>query len=359
MIIPKFKPKDNIEEYLYNNFNLAIFDLLEPFENPEEGINRLEIFNLLYEQYEIVVSNKSKPNSIINHLLKLNLPARHLYLLFILLIELIRAAHKEATDDLQDNSMHICAALIIKEANKIYRKLPAKESTLVATEILMIKEGYYWMAQELEKLPDYKSKMTFLIQAKAEYLRKVKLDIGGHPSEEVPPNEVYDIEMNKLKNLEELKAVVNIPSKPPVNDSTEINLEDNVIKKTTQDESFKANPLPDPKLHQTRKAIEAEFNLMHKNQRWKYAFNYESEYNAFVELLVKFFEAKPFEIPGTTLRLKNDTKARVGRALRNLHKDLKFDGVFLREDKEYFKIIKVLNHFEKLDDMAIYNAITK
>ena len=359
MILPFFIPKDNIDEYLNNNFNLAIFDSLAQFESQEEGINRLVLFNRLYEQYGIIEANKSQPNSIINHLLKLDLPLLQQYLLFILLVSLIEAGHEEAKNDLQDNSMHICKALLVKEANKLFRKMPAPAPDLDAPEVPMIPEGYYWMEGELDKLPDFKSKMTFLLKAKAEYLRKANAFVLGNPSEEVPPNEVYDLEMNMLKSLEELKTSAGISVKPVIEEPTENIAEVEVSNNTIQDEEILEPPFPDPKLHQTRKSIEAEFDLMHKNQRWEYAFTYESEYNIFVELLVKFFEAQPYEIPRTILRLKNDTKARVGRALRNLHKDLKFDGLNLREDKEFFKIIKVLNHFEKLDDIAIYNAITK
>ena len=359
MILPHFIPKDNIDEYLFNNFNLAIFDSLAQFESQEEGINRLVLFNQLYEQYGIVEANKSKPNSIVNHLLKLDFPDHHLYLLLVLLVLLIETGHEEATDDLQDNSMHICKALIVKEANKLFRKMPPPAPDLDAAEVPMIPEGYYWMKDELEKLPDYNSKMVFLMKAKAEYLRKANLLVFGNPSEEVPPNEVYDLEMNLLKSLEELKASAGISANPVVDEPIENTMEEEVSNNTFQDEAILEPPFPDPKLHQTRKSIEAEFDLMHKNQRWEYAFTYESEYNTFVELLVKFFEAQPYEIPRTILRLKNDTKSRVGRVLRNLHKDLKFDGLNLREDKDFFNIIRVLNHFEQSDDIAIYNAITK
>ena len=359
MILPLFIPKDNIDEYLNNNFNLAIFDSLAQFESQEEGINRLVLFNRLYEQYGIIEANKSKPNSTITHLLKLDLPEHHLYLLFVLLVVLIDAVHEEATNDLQDNSMHICKALIVKEANTIYRNFPPAAPDLDAPEVPMIPEGYYWMEGELEKLPDFKSKMTFLLKAKAEYLRKANAFVLGNTSEEVPPNEVYDLEMNLLKSLEELKASAGITAKPVVDEPIENTIEEEVSNNTIQDEEILEPPFPDPKLHQTRKSIEAEFDLMHKNQRWEYAFTYESDYNTFVEILVKFFEAQPYEIPRKILRLKNDTKSRVGRVLRNLHKDLKFDGLNLREDKDFFKIIRVLNHFELLDDISVYNAITK
>lgn len=359
MILPRFIPKDNIDEYLNNNFNLAIFDSLAQFESQEDGINRLVLFNQLFEQYGIIEANKSKPNSIVTHLLKLDLPELHLYLLFILLVLLIEARHEEAKNDLQDNSMHICKALIVKEANKLFRKMPAPAPDLDAPEVPMIPEGYYWMKDELEKLPDYNSKMVFLMKAKAEYLRNKKEIIYSSPLGEVLPNEVYNIEMNLLLSLEELKTSAGISVKPVVEKPTEDIAKGHVSNNTIQDEPIQAPSFPDPKLHQTRKSIEAEFDLMHKNQRWEYAFTYESEYNIFVGLLVKFFEAQPYEIPQSIIRLKNDTKARVGRALRNLHKDLKFDGLNLREDTDFFKIIRVLNHFEKLDDIAIYKAITK
>ena len=70
--------------------------------------------------------------------------------------------------------MHICKALIVKEANKLFRKMPAPAPDLDAAEVPMLPEGYYWMKDELEKLPDYNSKMVFLMKAKAEYLRNKK-----------------------------------------------------------------------------------------------------------------------------------------------------------------------------------------
>jgi len=108
---------------------------------------------------------------------------------------------------------------------------------------------------------------------------------------------------------------------------------------------------------QTKNIILKEFESLDHTLGWKYAFSNEHDFKIFLDLLTNFFEYKHYSIPQEVIRLKKDCKTRFAKSLRPIHKDLSENQ--LKSDIEFFKLIRVLNHFEKLTDIQIYNAITR
>lgn len=93
-------------------------------------------------------------------------------------------------------------------------------------------------------------------------------------------------------------------------------------------------------------------------QGWQYAFVSEQDYNLFTDLLTNFFEYKPYTLPETTIQLKRTCKTKVAKALGEIHKELSNENK-LSTDKEYFKIIRVLNHFKNETEVDLYKALTR
>jgi len=108
--------------------------------------------------------------------------------------------------------------------------------------------------------------------------------------------------------------------------------------------------------NRTKKKIENAFETLDQ-LGWEYAFNNEKDYNLFVELLANFFENKHYKIL-PPIKLKRRTKTKIATVFNSIHKELS-NCDKLKEDIEYFKIIRVLNHFKNLSDNDIYKHITR
>lgn len=89
---------------------------------------------------------------------------------------------------------------------------------------------------------------------------------------------------------------------------------------------------------------------------WNYVFRYEADYNKFLDLFTAFFTRVPCALQ-TVINLKKGCKTRFSPILGMIHKE--FGHVILKNDKEYFQILKILNVFKKLTDNQIYKDITR
>jgi hypothetical protein len=94
------------------------------------------------------------------------------------------------------------------------------------------------------------------------------------------------------------------------------------------------------------------------NKGWQYAFVSEYDYNLFTELLTSYFEFKPYELPDTTIQLKRACKTKLAKALGDIHKELSPINT-LSADTDFFRIIRTLNHFEKVTQGDLYKALTR
>lgn len=91
---------------------------------------------------------------------------------------------------------------------------------------------------------------------------------------------------------------------------------------------------------------------------WNYAFETELDFNLFTDLLARFFEYEPFELPKTIIKLKRNCKTKVAKALGEIHKELSNQNKLIN-DNEYFKIIRVLSPFETTIKTDLYKALTR
>jgi hypothetical protein len=107
----------------------------------------------------------------------------------------------------------------------------------------------------------------------------------------------------------------------------------------------------------TKKIISETISNIDK-QGWEYAFVSEYDYNLFAELLTNFFEDKPYKLPETPIQLKRDCKTKLAKALGEIHKELSNEDK-LSTDTNYFRIIRALNHFEKVKEGDLYKALTR
>ena len=107
----------------------------------------------------------------------------------------------------------------------------------------------------------------------------------------------------------------------------------------------------------TKKIISETISNIDK-QGWEYAFISEYDYNLFAELLTNFFEDKPYKLPETPIQLKRTCKTKLAKALGEIHKELSNEDK-LSTDTDYFRIIRALNHFEKVKEGDLYKALTR
>lgn len=121
----------------------------------------------------------------------------------------------------------------------------------------------------------------------------------------------------------------------------------------------KQPPKSENAISRTKQIIADELQSIDKVKSWTYAFTNQTDYNTFLELLTCYFEYKPYSLPNQKIKLKKDCKTRFAKALNPIHKELSNENKKLKSDTEFFNLIRVLDHFEKLTDAEIYQAITR
>jgi len=104
------------------------------------------------------------------------------------------------------------------------------------------------------------------------------------------------------------------------------------------------------------KLIRDNFNGLNSDG-WRSLFLTEGDFISFVHILTNFFECKPYKIENLTINLKRNTKTKVAAILSDIHKDLSENQ--LRKDKEFFKIVRILNHFRDEEENDLYKALTR
>ncbi len=129
------------------------------------------------------------------------------------------------------------------------------------------------------------------------------------------------------------------------------------IEKITQVKKEVKPPQPiDKNQNRTKKVIFETFKNMDK-KGWKYAFATEQDYNLFIDLLTNFFEHKSYSLPETTVQLKRTCKTKIAKVLGEIHAEL-YDSP-LKSDNEYFKIVRLMNHFKDVSDFDLVKAMQR
>lgn len=82
---------------------------------------------------------------------------------------------------------------------------------------------------------------------------------------------------------------------------------------------------------------------------WKYVFKNENDFTQFVDLLAKYFEGQPYELPSKKINLVRRCKTRFASVLKDIHKKLTIKP--LSQDKEYLNIIRVLSPYANEKDL--------
>lgn len=111
----------------------------------------------------------------------------------------------------------------------------------------------------------------------------------------------------------------------------------------------------EPQQSDFSKLIKDKFNGF--NDDWQSLFLTGNDFNMVVQILTNFFERKPYTIENISINLKRNTKTKVAAILRDIHKDLSENQ--LKKDEEFFKIVRVLNHFKNEDEDNLYKALTR
>jgi hypothetical protein len=107
----------------------------------------------------------------------------------------------------------------------------------------------------------------------------------------------------------------------------------------------------------TRLIISNHIETIDNNLGWEYAFNNQDDYDLFLNLATGFFNYNPIPSPNQIIRLKHNCKTRFAKTLNLIYKEL--SNRTLKSDVEFFKLIRILNHFQNLTDIEIYNAVTR
>ncbi len=111
---------------------------------------------------------------------------------------------------------------------------------------------------------------------------------------------------------------------------------------------------PTDKQSRTKSLLLEKFKTMH-NIGWNYAFQSETDFNTFVDLLTSFFEQKEYTLP-LEIATKNRITTKLASTIGDIYSEL---GETLKTDSEFLKLIKILSCFKKKADKDIIKALQR
>ncbi|MCX8534333.1 hypothetical protein [Chryseobacterium luquanense] len=105
----------------------------------------------------------------------------------------------------------------------------------------------------------------------------------------------------------------------------------------------------------TKILIQEQFeNISHKG--WEYAFYTIDDYKYFVDTLSAFFQFQDYEI-SKKIELRRMTKTKVAKILNEIYREL--GNMQLSQDKNFFCVVRTLNHFSNLSDTELYKTLLR
>lgn len=112
---------------------------------------------------------------------------------------------------------------------------------------------------------------------------------------------------------------------------------------------------------QIKEDIMNGLDKLNPGRTWKYAFRSEIDHCEFATILTHFFVTKDYT-HHDIINLQDSCKTSLCGIFRDFHKEYrsKYNGpAKLKNDTEFFNILRILDCFEKLTDDEIYKALTK
>jgi len=92
-----------------------------------------------------------------------------------------------------------------------------------------------------------------------------------------------------------------------------------------------------------RKKIIQQFKTM--DGGWEYAFIFEDDYLAYVDILACFFNNNPYEKPVKEIRLKKNCKTILAENLIHIYRNCKPHGSKFKNDLEFFEVVRILEPY--------------
>lgn len=195
---PKFKKKENVQDYFNDYRNIARHKFLTEDGELKGIFDPIFFLNLLHEQFEIVKINKDKPLSVVQHLQQLKLNDIQLY---FLLSELLNMIKDDAyTNGYKDKKLKICSQFIVKEFIQVAHKL--YPSTYPSKKIHFDLEAKHFdfddVMTHVSSIKENSKKIEYLINEKKKYLLQ---DIKAPKTSELTFDKKCDLEIEHINSL--------------------------------------------------------------------------------------------------------------------------------------------------------------
>jgi hypothetical protein len=165
MIFPEYVEKKNIEEFLQENaFNQVCYKKILENETFKHRIDPLRFFNHLWYLHLLVMSNKNKPEKILDFIKKMHLPDEEEFLLlWDLDISFKKTIDPCITNEFSDIDLDVCLEWLDKEMIQLGHKIFAEDfekEFLFNIETVLTNLKFY---------PNYQDKLIYLYNMKAKY----------------------------------------------------------------------------------------------------------------------------------------------------------------------------------------------
>ncbi len=101
------------------------------------------------------------------------------------------------------------------------------------------------------------------------------------------------------------------------------------------------------------------FNALDGNLKWECVFRSEDDMELIADLLAKYFNKLPYNIPSKIIDNQIRSKTKLSSAINEIYKLNRNINSKMISDTEFFRILKSLSVYKDLDNNSIYNSITK
>jgi len=328
MKLNSFAAKVDIESYLTESaFNFDKY--IELTQNPLYiGLfEPLAFLNLFWMIHQAILDNKSKPLKIIKYLYEFDLNQKQRFYLFDnLLAEFNISFYDSNFIFLSDTQLNTALNLIKIELNKI--------------SIVLFLHPY--VDQNCYDINIVKHKLLYInkIDAKIKFLHAYKID--------------YQQQNSDLTSLDNLPFVIQI--------NLEINRIDIFIKYTSPPADPLTSPLsppdplnfPDQRTENMRNLIVESICSVDVNLKWRYFFETEADYMLFIEILTGYF-AENKVITDCDIQLQERCNTKLCSELNSIYHEL--CSKTLKNNKDFFKILKNFSFFKNKSNIAIYSLL--
>lgn len=132
---------------------------------------------------------------------------------------------------------------------------------------------------------------------------------------------------------------------------------DNTLREIDKTEVITHNIIDEELYQKSLEAIKIIFNEIDLNKQWQYCFLNEDDFNCYIETLANYFVYDRLISSDLIIQVKRRTKSKLAKTLRKIYNHSTEKQ--LKDNKDFYKLLRVLSVFTPLSDEEILSSLSK